>query len=160
MIAVVAEIRIEIDRPELGHRLVILGRLEDLVEDRRVARNVQWNGVDVPTVDQTHAGLSLVLRLEDPVPRELPLHATRPAHDIRHAHVGIPPACRSCGVIRADKRRRAIRLARELESRWSFGEAEGIARIAGWRRNRGRRQVLLVQAVRGEREDILVHHAE
>ena len=112
VIGAMPEIGIELDGAELRIRFIVLRRLKYLVQHRRIGRNIQRNGVDVPVVLQAHAGGSLVDHLHQPVVRELVLKTARPAHHVGHANVRVVPLRRARAEVAPNIGDAAVRLHR------------------------------------------------
>ena len=60
MISVVPVVRNQVDRSELGERLIVLGRLENRIQHVDVFGNVEPYAIGVPGIDQADAGLTLI----------------------------------------------------------------------------------------------------
>ena len=100
---------------ELRIWLVALGILADDLQLRRVAGNVQRNGVDVPAVQQADTGGALIAKLQQVGGSELPLNPEVPVHDVGGAYVGIVEGRRTPAEVRANEGRRPIRLNVEVD---------------------------------------------
>src|SRR5688572_367094 len=104
-VSVVAEVK---DRTEVRIRFEILRRAADVFKLDRVARDVERDGVNVPTIEQSDAGRALIRQVEQHIGGKFPLYAAVPVHDVRHSHGGVEIGGIAAAEIRTDEGSRAI----------------------------------------------------
>src|SRR5262249_44417522 len=91
VMAVVAVIGIMLNASELRIGFIVLICIANGGQYRTISGDIQRYNIDVPVIEKTHTGRTLIENFCEPTAGYLVLYTARPVQRVRHTHIGIEP---------------------------------------------------------------------